>query len=273
VSGFTEVARDVYVRREPVLDVNVTLVVGDGAALVVDTLSTDAQANALLDDVRRVTRAPLQVVNTHHHFDHSFGNAVLAATGAPIWGHDEAVALLRGRGEELRARWCAEYAAANPELAGMATVTIRPPDQVVHLKSSVDVGGRTVVLRHLGRGHTAGDLVVLVPDASLTVAGDLVEESGPPSFGDAYPLDWPETLAALLSLLDAATTVVPGHGALVDEAFVRQQHADLTALAWLIRDGDSDGAPAAKVAAQAPFDLDTSLVAVRRGYAQLAGQG
>jgi glyoxylase-like metal-dependent hydrolase (beta-lactamase superfamily II) len=155
----------------------------------------------------------------------------------------------------------------------MATVTIRAPDRIVHLKSTVDVGGRAVVLRHLGRGHTAGDLVVFVPDASVAVAGDLVEESGPPQFGDAYPLDWPETLAALLPLLDPTTTVVPGHGALVDEAFVRRQHADLTALAWLIRDGDYDGAPVAKVAAHAPFDLETSLVAVRRGYAQLAGQG
>jgi glyoxylase-like metal-dependent hydrolase (beta-lactamase superfamily II) len=272
VTGFAEVARDVFVLRYPVLDVNVTLVAGDGAALVVDTLSTDAQAAELLREVRRVTAAPLRVVNTHHHFDHSFGNAVLAAEGAPIWAHEEAAALLRSRGEALRTRWCAEYAAEYPELAaGMATVTVRVPDHTVHLESTVDIGGRPVVLRHLGRGHTAGDLVVLVPDASVVIAGDLVEESGPPQFSDAYPLDWAETLAALLSIVDPPTVVVPGHGALVDHAFVRGQHADLTALAWLIRDGDYDGVPAAKVAARAPFDAETSLVAVRRGYAQLAG--
>src|SRR5262249_44071587 len=104
-------------------------------------------------------------------------------------------------------------------------------------------------------------------------AGDLVEQSGPPQFADAYPLDWPETLAALLPSIGPATAVVPGHGALVGRAFVDEQHRQLTALAWLIREGDADGAPAKRVAAQSPFALDTSLAAVRRGYDQLAGRG
>jgi glyoxylase-like metal-dependent hydrolase (beta-lactamase superfamily II) len=264
----------VYVLRYPVLDVNVTLVVGTGAALVVDTLSTDVQAGELLAAARRVTRLPLLVANTHHHFDHCFGNALFASQGAPIWAHEEAAALLRSRGEALRELWCAEWAATEPALAEqMATVRLRPPDHTVHLGSEVTLGGRTAVLRHFGHGHTAGDLVVLVPDADVVLAGDLVEQGGPPQFADAYPLDWPETLAALLSSIGPATTVVPGHGELVGRAFVDEQHRQSTTLAWLIREGDADGAPAKRVAAQSPFDLDTSLVAVRRGYDQLAGRG
>jgi hypothetical protein len=50
-----------------------------------------------------------------------------------------------------------------------------------------------------------------------------------------------------------ASVVVPGHGAPVDRAFVLAQHAELTRLDWLIRDGDADGAPAEAVAARAPF--------------------
>jgi glyoxylase-like metal-dependent hydrolase (beta-lactamase superfamily II) len=275
MTRFVEIARDVYVRREPVLDVSVTLVVGDGAALVVDTLSTDDQATELLSEVRQVTPTPLSVVNTHHHFDHTFGNAVLAATGAEIWAHEAAAAVLRApHGDERRVRECGPYASAYPGLMeGVAKVTVRPPDHIVRLESTVDIGGRPVVLKHLGRGHTAGDIVVFVPDAAVAIAGDLVEESGPPQFADSYPLDWAETLTTLLSLVDSTTTVVPGHGALVDREFVRQQHADLTALAWLIRYGDYDGAPAARVAARTPFDPETSLVAVRRGYDQLAGKG
>ena len=269
-----EIAGGVYVFRQPVLDVNVGLVVGDAAALVVDTLSSDAQAAELLATVRRVTSLPLLAVNTHHHFDHAFGNAVFAGQGVPIWGHEEAAALLRTRGELLREQWCAEWAATEPALvAEMAKVTVHPPDRTVHRESTVDLGGRVVELRHYGRGHSVGDLVVLVPDADVLVfAGDLVEESGPPQFDDAYPLDWPDTLAGLLPRLAETSPVVPGHGAVVDKAFVREQHEQLTALDWLIREGESDGQPIERVAKKSPFDFDTSLIAVRRGYDQLSGK-
>jgi glyoxylase-like metal-dependent hydrolase (beta-lactamase superfamily II) len=271
--GFVEVAARVYVLRYPVLDVNVTLVVGDGAALLVDTLSTEDQAGELRDAVRRVTAAPLRVVNTHHHFDHCFGNAVLADADTEVWAAAEAARLLRERGEALRREWYAEWAPTHPDLAdGLAAARLRPPDHTVHVESTVDIGGRPVVLRHLGRGHTAGDLVVHVPDADAVVAGDLVEEGGPPMFGDAYPLDWPATVAALLALTGAGTAVVPGHGAVVDRAFVQAQHAELTALEWLIRDGHADRRPQADVVAKAPFGPQIAAVAVARGYAELSGR-
>src|SRR5207253_3483660 len=117
---------------------------------------------------------------------------------------------------------CAQWGSRDPELAGVLDVTVRPPDHPVLHESTVDIGGRTVVLRHLGRGHTGGDLVVDIPDAGVVVAGDLVEEGGPPQFEDAYPLEWPATLAALLDL--DPVSVVPGHGALCDLPFVRAQH-------------------------------------------------
>jgi len=271
-AGFVEVAAGVHVRRYPVLDVNSTLVVGEGEALLVDTLSTDAQAHELAAAVRAVTPYPWVVVNTHHHFDHCFGNAVLAAGGRPVWGHEATAALLAERPEALRRRWYEEWVATDPELAaGLAEVRVVPPDHTVRTTATLTVGGRTVILRHLGRGHTAGDLVVHVPDADLLIAGDLVEQSGPPSFEDAFPLEWPETLAAMGHLLGPDSVVVPGHGAVVGRNFVRQQHAELTALAWRIRDGHADGAPAEAVAAGAPFGPQAALTAVRRGYAELAG--
>jgi glyoxylase-like metal-dependent hydrolase (beta-lactamase superfamily II) len=273
VTPFLEMADRVYALRYPVLDVTVTLVVGDGAALVVDTLSTPAQAAELADAIRAVTRYPLTIVNTHHHFDHSFGNATLAAGGTEIWAHEAAAAHLRERGDHWQRLWYQQCLALEPELAeGLAEATIRPPDRTVHIEATLDVGGRPVRLCHLGRGHTDGDLVVLIPDADVVVAGDLVEESGPPDFGDAYPLEWPETLAALDRLLSPNTVVLPGHGAPVDGAFVRAQHALLTELDWLIRDGHADGAPERAVAQKSPFGADQSLVAVTRGYAELSGR-
>jgi glyoxylase-like metal-dependent hydrolase (beta-lactamase superfamily II) len=271
---FAEVGDDVFVLRYPVLDVNSTLVLGDGVALLVDTLATPAQAAELAAAARRVTNLPWVLVNTHHHFDHTFGNATLA--GDPpcdIWAHEEAVALLRARPEAVRREAYEEALRLAPAIAGeLAEAPILAPSRAVHHESTVDLGGRPVELRHLGRGHTAGDLVVHVPDADVVVAGDLVEEGAPPSFGDAYPLEWPEAVAALLRLTTPSTVVVPGHGAVVGHNFVKGQHEELAALDWLIRDGHADGAPVAKVAAKAPFGPDAARVAVRRGYAELSGR-
>jgi glyoxylase-like metal-dependent hydrolase (beta-lactamase superfamily II) len=273
MTAFVEVARDVYVLRYPVLDVNTTLVVGDGGALLVDTLSTDAQARELLDAVRGITADPLTVVNTHHHFDHCFGNGVIAGPDRPVWAHEDVARLLRGQAAALQREWYLEWAPTNPELAdGLAAVAVRPPDHTVHLEVTVAPGGRPARLRHLGRGHSVGDLVVHVPDADVLIAGDLVEEGGPPMFGDGYPLEWPETLVALIGLASPSTVMVPGHGAVVDVDFVRAQHAELTTLEWLIRDGHADGASVTEVAIKAPFGPDVARVAVERGYAELSGR-
>ena len=98
----------------------------------------------------------------------------------------------------------------------------------------LDVGGRAVSLRHLGRGHTGADLVVAVDD--VVFAGDLVEEGAPPAMDDAFPLEWAATLTALLGLVRGP--VVPGHGAVVDAAFVAAQRDELARLArWLTEPG------------------------------------
>jgi glyoxylase-like metal-dependent hydrolase (beta-lactamase superfamily II) len=270
---FIEVARGVHVLRYPVLDVNVTLVVGDGEALLVDTLSTDAQARDLTEAARAVTGHPWTIVNTHHHFDHCFGNAVLtkAGGGRSIWGHEEAAALLAERGGHLQRQWYEDWIATQPELAdGLAAVRIVPPNRTVHRNATLTVGGREVVLRYHGRGHTAGDLSIHIPDADVLIAGDLVEQSGPPAFGDSYPLEWPETLAALRQYAGAGTAVVPGHGSVVDRAFLDAQHDDLAGLSWLIREAHADGARPEAVAKKAPFGPRAALTAVRRGYAELS---
>lgn len=271
--GFTEIGDRVYVLRYPVLDVNTTLVVGDGAALLVDTLATAEQAATLAAAVRSVTPHPLTVVNTHHHFDHCFGNATLAGDPpAPIYAHQVTAALLRDRPDAVRRQACQEMRESEPALAdALATTPILAPTHPVRLDAVLDVGGRAVALRHPGRGHTAGDLLVSVPDADVLVAGDLIESGGPPDFAESYPLQWPDTVAELLRLTTPDTVIVPGHGAVVDQSFAHAQHAELTALDWLIRDGHADGAPPERVAARATFGARAGLTAARRGYAELSG--
>ncbi|WP_410813611.1 MBL fold metallo-hydrolase [Micromonospora sp. 067-2] len=270
---FVEVADRVHVGREPLLRVNVTLVVGDGEALLVDTLSSAGQAGELAAAVRAVTDAPLTLVNTHHHYDHCFGNAVLAGDPPrPVYAHQLAAAALRDQPERLRREAYEELREGHPALAAeLADTPLLAPTHTVHTETVLDVGGRRVLLRHPGRGHTDADLVVHVPDADVLVAGDLVEQSGPPAFEDSYPLQWPDAVADLLRLTTARTVVVPGHGDPVDVDFVRAQHAELARLAWLIRAAHTGSAPPERVAAEAPFGARAALVAARRGYVELDG--
>jgi glyoxylase-like metal-dependent hydrolase (beta-lactamase superfamily II) len=266
-----EIAAGVFVARTEPLDVNVTLVVGDAAALVVDTLSTEEQAGALLAAVRAITDRPLAVVNTHFHFDHCFGNNVVGA-GGPVYGHPATIEELATRGAAWQRRWHDEWVGSHPGLAaGLAAVTLRAPDRPVREAETLDLGGRTVTLSHPGPGHTAGDLVVHIPDADVLVAGDLVEEGNPPDFGDASPLEWPEAVATLLRACGPDTIVVPGHGAVVDRDFVTRQHADLAALDWLIREAHADGATVESAASRGPFPRSVTRTAVSRGFAALDG--
>ena len=59
-----EIGPGVLVRRHRELDLNVTLVLGGEAALVVDTTSHAASARALVGAIRAVTALPWVVVNT-----------------------------------------------------------------------------------------------------------------------------------------------------------------------------------------------------------------
>ncbi|WP_369137260.1 MBL fold metallo-hydrolase [Modestobacter versicolor] len=252
-AGWQEVGDRVFVRRHRELDLNCGLVVGDGACLVVDTRSHLGEGRALAEAVRSVTPHPWSVVNTHAHYDHCFGNA--AFRPADVWAHRGCAAELAATADQQRADVVAALLAEGDPAAELvaelvATTPLDLPDRLVDDAITLDVGGRPVALRHLGRGHTGADLVVAVDD--VLFAGDLVEEGSPPAMEDAFPLEWAGTLTELLAL--ARGPVVPGHGAVVDAAFVAAQRDELVGLARWLTDP----------AADPPFDGRTRAIARTR---------
>ena len=243
-TGWQEVADGVLVRRHAELDLNCGLVLGDGACLVVDTRSHLGEAADLIAAVRAVTPHPWTVVNTHAHYDHCFGNA--AFRPAVIWGSRGCALTLRATADQQRAAVVAELRAAGdaPAAELVRAAPVDPPDALVDGTAVLDVGGREVVLRFLGRGHTDHDLVVEVEadgDATVIFAGDLVEQGAPPAFEDAWPAEWPATLGRVHAL--ARGPVVPGHGAVVDAAFVGTQRAELLAVLDALREDRLDAGP------------------------------
>jgi glyoxylase-like metal-dependent hydrolase (beta-lactamase superfamily II) len=265
-----EVGDRVLVRRHESLDLNVGLVLGDGACLVIDTRSSEVEGRELAAAVRRVTPHPWVVVDTHAHHDHCFGNIVFRP--AEIWAHRRCAAVLAEYGEvsrqvvagALRGMDLPDYA------ADVEATRIDPPDRLFDTAADLDVGGRRVALRYLGRGHTDSDLVALVPDAGVLFAGDLLEEGSPPWFGDSFPLEWPDTVAALAALVTGP--VVPGHGAVVDAGFVAHQHADLVRTAAAARAAYAAGQPVEAAIGDLPFPAEFARDALERAYRQLRGE-
>ncbi|RNL78871.1 MBL fold metallo-hydrolase [Nocardioides marmorisolisilvae] len=276
MADFTEVGDRVWVARYDWFDVNVGLVAGSEGFLVIDTNATTALGRDVLEAVRRVSPAPIvAALNTHLHFDHSFGNAVFAAEGVELIAHEDAAAALPEHAAEVR-----EAAAEDPDprTDDLADVEVVVPGRTFSSALTLDLGDRVVELVHPGRGHTSGDVVARVPDADVLFAGDLVEESAKrnavPGFGsDCYPMEWPATLDLVLQLTGTGTRIVPGHGAPVDQDFVHEQRAALGVVAETIRDLVTRGVPEVQAleAADWPYPREELENAVRRGYEQLPG--
>ena len=167
-----------------------------------------------------VTDRPLMaVVVTHWHFDHAFGLA--AFTDLVCVGH-----------ESVTDRLGSPEAAAETTRLGLAATDLGMPSRELVVATAFDLGGRRVEVAHLGRGHTDGDLVVVVPDADVVFTGDLIESAGPPSFGpDSVADEWAGTLDGLIGLMTERTIAVPGHGDPVDRQFVFNARGEVAARA------------------------------------------
>ena len=263
---WVEIGDRVFARRFEFLDQQIGVVLGGDDVLVVDTRSTPGQAQEVADSLREITRSPISiVVDTHHHWDHAWGNHTFRP--ATIWGHARAAERLRLDQSEVRAEVLEYY----PELAAeLRTLVVDPPDQTFADRAVVHVGDRLVELAFHGRGHTDGDISVLVPDANVLFAGDLVENGAPPSFGDGFPIDWPDAVERLLPLANGP--VVPGHGAVGDRAFLEAQLGMFRELAGLARRIHAGEATIEDGLAAAPFGPQTPRDAFERALAQLRGE-
>jgi glyoxylase-like metal-dependent hydrolase (beta-lactamase superfamily II) len=256
---WNEVGEHVYCRRYDPVDVTVSAVVGRDGVLIVDTRCDLAQAREIKADVARLTPLPIRwVVNTHAHFDHVWGNAEFdaprAVPPAEFWAQENCPAQI-------------------DEPAGLP---VRRPDRLVAEFRALDLGGRRVELRHLGRGHTDADLVLWLPEAGVLIAGDMIEESGPPSFGsDCFPLEWSATLEALMFLTEGDATYVPGHGDPVPHSFVVSQHEYVRHVELQVKELFQNGVTVEDALAAGAWpeaNREVFANAVKRGYAQLSGE-
>ena len=260
MAEFVEVADRVWVAYYDWMGVNVTAVGSDRGLVVVDTHGSAAAGRRVLADLDRLGFGPVaHVVNSHWHWDHTFGNAAFreAAHQVPIHAHQEAARWLAEQGERMKRRFA--ESPDDPHRAEVEATDIVIPDQTFVDRRTLDLGDRLLELTYPGRGHTSGDIVAHVVDADVLVAGDLVEESAKPWIGlDSWPLDWAATLDVMLESMTENMIAIPGHGSPVDRTFVLRERNEMAQISETVRTLAALGVPAERAVAEGdwPWEPD-----------------
>ena len=243
----TKLAEGVYtIRHKDAPDTfpqgNSTVIIGDREVLVVDSCYLPSSAREDIAEIRRWTSKPVRyLVNTHWHFDHTMGNGTYwdAFPGLNIVAHIETARQSSGynpgwcerfpkRGDRMkqileagkdgngkvlsegdRKEYQDAIAGIAPVQEEFKNIVDRAPNLTFDSEMRIDLGNREVRVIHLGRGNTAGDAIIFLPNEKIIMTGDLVVHPVPYMFG-GYPKDFGATLRRLDQL--GFETMIPGHG-------------------------------------------------------------
>jgi glyoxylase-like metal-dependent hydrolase (beta-lactamase superfamily II) len=161
-------------------------VTSEGVILIDDKF--EQNYDEILARIKTVTDKPVRyVLNTHHHGDHTGSNAKFLP-------HAEVIAHKNAR-----------LNIVEKKQPGAPRLSFADEQQV-------DLGGKTVIMRWFGRGHTNGDAAVYFPELKTVHMGDLFSTGGP--FIDATSggsgTEWTKTVDRVFAW--DFDTVIPGHG-------------------------------------------------------------
>jgi cyclase len=173
---------------------------GAGTAVMVDTTSTEKRNRAVLAEVARMSKGdPYACVNTHHHPDHTYGNAFLPESTRIIGHHLCREGVLR-----------AGLKATQELKADYGDLVVRPPDMTFDGTMTLHLADFPVELSVMGPAHSTNDVGVWLPELRVMFAGDLAFSGGHPIFMEGSL----EGFRAALHRMRALEPVVllPGHG-------------------------------------------------------------
>lgn len=241
--------------RSPVMT-NTTVVIGTRGVLVFDAAGFAIQGERLVRKVAELTDKPItHVAISHWHGDHSMGDYEVLEKfpDAEVIAHEftarynaspngekveprdpEAEAEYRARVEKALAtgvrsdgtpvtpkmrdfyvELLEDFDVVNEEIQRRQ---LMPPTRTMTDKVVIDLGGRTVELRHIAPGNTKGDMILWLPEEKILSTGDIVVRPTPYGFF-SYPRSWASVLRELKTF--DAKYIVPGHGdVMTDTAYV-----------------------------------------------------
>ncbi|RUX04929.1 MBL fold metallo-hydrolase [Mesorhizobium sp. M8A.F.Ca.ET.059.01.1.1] len=204
--SFTEVGKDLWAFTAEG-DPNTGVIIGDDAVMIVDAQATPRLAGKVVENIRRVTDKPIKyVVLSHYHAVRVLGAS--AYNAEQIFMSEKARGMVAERGKE---DWDSEFQRFPRLFQGHESIPgLTWPTMTFKERMTVYMGKRRVDLMHLGRAHTAGDIVAYVPDQHVMFTGDIIEYHSACYCGDGHFSDWPATIEAIRAFdVDA---IAPGRG-------------------------------------------------------------
>jgi len=282
-----EVAQDVYACLQPDrgLGWSNSGLINRGGGLVVDTFWDLPHTRRLIENYARVWKEPARrVVNTHHNGDHCWGNQMFPQ--AEIIGHRLCAAGFEQERPGLLQMLRSAGGSDDPAIAALAQalaewdfseIELKPPTTLMEDRLELDLDGLAAHLIYVGPAHTAGDVIVHLPEQRVVFSGDVL-------FRLCTPIGWDGTYDGWLRALDTLIAlepevIVPGHGPLCGVEGPREMKAYLEYVRGESRhyfDAGLSALEAAKRIDLGPYATWTEperlLFSVERAYREFRGE-
>jgi glyoxylase-like metal-dependent hydrolase (beta-lactamase superfamily II) len=180
---------------------NIGVSVGDDGVFVIDDQYAPLTPK-IVATIRTLTDKDLKfLVNTHHHGDHSGGNANMKKLGATIIAHDNVRRNLEKNDSEN-----------NKD--GLPIITFND-------KLSLHINGEKVSVFHVVHAHTDGDSMLYFTESNVLHTGDVY-------FNNMYPYidlnsggtvnGYIEAVKQGINAINDDTKIIPGHGKVSNKA-------------------------------------------------------
>jgi phosphoglycerate dehydrogenase-like enzyme/glyoxylase-like metal-dependent hydrolase (beta-lactamase superfamily II) len=194
------------------------------------------EAGDVLKAVRKTTALPVRyVIDSHHHGDHAYGNAVFARAGATVVSQANCARLLREVGPK-------QFADAGKPPTGRKDVAasfLKVPDLIFDEKLVLDDGTQRIELLFLGHCHTPGDCFAYLPRHKILCTGDACVNGAFNYTGDADTAAWARNLEKAQQL--DVKLICPGHGPLAGKDLLATQRRYFVDLRAQIKKGIAAG--------------------------------
>jgi cyclase len=218
-----EIAPGVYFRyssisatdpKVPFGGCNVSWIVFKDYVVVVDA-NFPQGAGEIIEAIKKTTDKPIKyVLDTHHHGDHAYGNAVWAKEGAKIISHKNCARLLELNGPK-------EWKDAARMREDVAKSELKQPDETFDDPKVFDDGTQHVEFMFLGHAHTAGDAVAWLPNQKILCTGDACVNGAFNYMGHSNSASWIKVLEKMDAL--NPSLICPGHGPLTSREVIEKQ--------------------------------------------------
>lgn len=194
------------------------------------------EAGDVIAAIRKTTDKPIRyVLDSHHHGDHAYGNAVYAEQGATIIASANTARLLRVNGPK-------EFEEAGKGKGGRKDIAdsyLKVPDLIFDQKLVFEDAKQRVEIFFFGHAHTAGDAMLYLPKHKILCTGDACT-NGPYNYlGHSDTASWIRVLEKAQQL--DVKLVCPGHGPLTDKSVLGNQRRYFVELREHVKKGIDAG--------------------------------